>query len=465
MANVLPSAAPASDALSTMFDPVQQAYLLEARQMQALSFAVHIPLVCFGIAFPAMVLRAEWLWMRTGDEVYRVLAMRWTKVMVALFACGVVTGTILSFEMGLLWPGFMGTFGAVFGLGFALEGFSFFVEAIFIGIYVYGWNRLSPRAHFASGIPIVLAGLTGSLFVLSVNSWMNDPGGFTLTDGQVSDVDPIEALFGNGHLGFELVHMYLAGFIVTGFLVSSAYAVGRLRGRWGRYERIALTIPLTVAALAAPVQVLVGDWAAREVAKTQPTKLAALEGLGHTERGAPLHLLGWYRDGEVKAGIPVPKGLSLLAFHDPDAEVQGLDAVPAADRPPVNVVRIAFQLMVSIGTFLAALGAWYLFVRTRRRRTPAGVWFYRLLVVAGPASVVALISGWVTTEVGRQPWVVYEVLRTEEAVTAAQGIPVGYVTLAAFYACLIAAVGWILRRLARAPMPAVAEPERALGEG
>jgi len=448
-----------------MFDPVQQAYLLEARQMQALSFAVHIPLVCFGIAFPAMVLRAEWLWMRTGDEVYRVLAMRWTKVIVALFACGVVTGTILSFEMGLLWPGFMGTFGAVFGLGFALEGFSFFVEAIFIGIYVYGWNRMSPRAHFASGIPIVLAGLTGSLFVLSVNSWMNDPGGFTLTDGRVSDVDPIEALFGNGHLGYELVHMYLAGFIVTGFLVAGAYAVGRLRGRWGRYERIALTIPLTVAALAAPVQVLVGDWAAREVARTQPTKLAALEGLGHTERGAPLHLLGWYGDGEVKGGIPVPKGLSLLAFHDPDAEVQGLDAVAPADRPPVNVVRIAFQLMVSIGTFLAALSAWYLFVRTRRRRAPSGAWFYRLLVVAGPASVVALISGWVTTEVGRQPWVVYEVMRTEEAVTAAQGIPVGYVTLAAFYACLIAAVAWILRRLARAPMQTVAEPERVLGEG
>ncbi len=449
-----------------MFDPVQQSYLLEARQMQALSFAVHIPLVCFGIAFPAMVMRAEWLWMRTGDEVYRVLAMRWTKVMVALFACGVVTGTILSFEMGLLWPGFMGTFGAVFGLGFALEGFSFFVEAIFIGIYVYGWNRMSPRAHFISGIPIVVAGLTGSLFVISVNAWMNDPGGFTLTpDGTVTDIDPIEALFGNGHLAYQLIHMYLAGFIVAGFLVAAAYAVGRLRGRWGRYERIALTIPLTVAALAAPVQLLVGDWAAREVAKSQPTKLAALEGVGHTERGAPLHLLGWYSDGKVKAGIPIPKGLSLLAFHDPNAEVQGLDAVAAKDRPPVNVVRIAFQLMVAIGTFLAALSAWYLYARTRRKRVPSGVWFYRLLVVAGPASVVALISGWVTTEVGRQPWVVYEVMRTEAAVTAADGIAVGYGTLAAFFACLIAAVAWILRRLARAPMKTYEEPERALGEG
>lgn len=445
--------------MSATFGPVEQAYLLEARQMQALSFAVHIPLVCFGIAFPAMVLRAEWLWMRTGDEIYRVLAMRWTKVMVALFACGVVTGTILSFEMGLLWPNFMGTFGAVFGLGFALEGFSFFIEAIFIGIYVYGWNRLSPRAHFACGIPIVLAGLTGSLFVLAVNSWMNDPGGFELRDGVVTDIDPIAALFGNSHLAYELVHMYLAGFIVTGFLVAAAYAVGRLRGRWGRYERIALTIPLTVAALAAPAQVVVGDWAAREVAKSQPTKLAAMEGVGRTERGVPLHLGGWYQDGEVKGGIPIPKGLSLLAFHDPNAEVEGLDAVSAADRPPVNVVRISFQLMVSIGTFLAALSAWYLYTRVRKKRLPSGTWFYRLVVLAGPASVVALISGWVTTEVGRQPWVVYKVMRTSEAVTAADGIPLGYATLAAFYACLIVAIAWILRRLAQAPMEAEAEPE------
>lgn len=449
-----------------MLDPVGQEYLLQARQMQALSFAVHIPLVCFGIAFPAMVLRAEWLWLRTGDEVYRVLAMRWTKVMVALFACGVVTGTILSFELGLLWPNFMGTFGAVFGLGFAMEGFSFFLEAIFIGIYVYGWNRMSPRAHFLSGFPIVLAGITGSLFVLSVNAWMNDPGGFTLRpDGTVTDVDPVKALFGNGHVAYELVHMYLAGFIVTGFLVAGAYAFGRLRGRWGRYERIALTIPLTVAALAAPVQVVVGDWVAREVAESQPVKLAALEGLGRTERGAPLHLFGWYADGEVKGGLEVPKGLSLLAFHDPNATVQGLDSVPPEDRPPVNVVRIAFQLMVGIGTLLAALGAAYLYVRVRRRRAPASRWFYRLLVVAGPLSVVALVCGWVTTEVGRQPWVVYEVMRTTEAVTAADGIPVGYATLAAFYAGLAIAVWWILRRLARAPMADFEAPERALRVG
>ena len=440
--------------LATAFDPALQDYLDEARQLQALSLAVHIPLVCFGIAFPAMVMRAEWLWLRTGDEVYRVLAKRWTKVMVALFAVGVVTGTILSFEMGLLWPQFMGTFGSVFGFGFAIEGFSFFLEAIFVGIYVYGWERMSPRAHFATGIPVVLAGITGSLMVVAVNAWMNDPGGFTLRDGKVVDANPFEALFGNGHVAYQLLHMYLGGVIVCGFLVASAYAVGRLRGRWGRYERAALTIPLTIAALVSPVQLIVGDWAAREVATSQPTKLAAMEGIGHPERGAALHLGGWFDkgDGEVKYGLAVPKALSLLAFHDPNAKVAGLDSVPPDDRPPVNVVRASFQTMVGIGTFLALIGAFYLYVRLRFRRLPRSKWFYRALAVAGPASVVALIAGWVTTEVGRQPWVVYGVMRTKEAVTAAQGIPIGYPALAAFYACLAGAVWWILRRLAERPL-------------
>src|SRR3989441_995768 len=234
--------------------------------MQALSFAVHIPLVCFGIAFPALVLFVEWLYLRTGDELYRTLAKRWTKVMAALFAAGVVTGTILSFEMGLLWPSFTASFGGVFGLGFAIEGFSFFLEAIFIGIYIYGWSRLSPRAHFASGIPVAIAGITGSLTVISVNGWMNHPTGFQLPDGK------------------------------------------------------------------------------------------AFEGLGQTRRGAPVHLLGWYKDGRVEYGIPIPRLLSLLAYHDPNASVAGLDAVPADERPPVNVVRVAFQTMVGIGTLLALLG-------------------------------------------------------------------------------------------------------------
>jgi cytochrome bd ubiquinol oxidase subunit I len=429
-----------------------QAYLLEARQMQALSFAAHIPLVCFGIAFPAMVLFCEWLHLRTGDPLYRTLARRWTRIMAALFAVGVITGTILSFEMGLLWPNFTATFGGVFGLGFAIEGFSFFMEAIFIGIYVYGWDRLSPRAHFWSGAPIVIAGVTGSLMVISVNAWMNHPGGFRMVDGKAVDVNPLKALFANSFLWPELTHMYIAGYIVTGFLVAGAYAVGRLRGKWGRYERTALAVPLTIAALASPVQVLVGDWAARDVATQQPVKLAALEGLAHTTKGADEHLLGWYEDETVKYGIAIPKLLSLLAFHNPDATVQGLDTVPKDRQPPINVVRIAFQTMVGIGTLLALLGVWLLAVRIRRKRLPESPWFYRAVALAGPASLIALIAGWVTTEVGRQPWVVYHVMLTSQAVTGAGGIVVGYTALALVYLGVAAGVVWILRRLARAPL-------------
>ena len=448
--------------IGTSLAPVSQHYLDEARQMQALSFVVHIPLVCFGIAFPAMVLFAEGLYLRTGDDLYRTLARRWTRVMVALFAVGVITGTILSFEMGLLWPNFTGTFGAVFGLGFAIEGFSFFLEAIFIGIYVYGWDRLSPRWHFASGFPIVLAGMTGSLMVISVNGWMQHPSGFAIRSGRAVDVHPVDALFGNSFFWHELVHMYLAGYIVTGFLVAGAYAFARLRGRWGRYERTALAIPLTIAAVASPAQGLVGDWAAREVARAQPTKLAALEGVPKTTRGASEHLLGWYADGRVKYGLRIPKLLSFLAYHDPNARVQGLDAVPPDRRPPVNVVRVAFQLMVGIGTLLALLGVVYLAVRVRRRRLPESRWFYRALTLAGPLSLVALIAGWVTTEVGRQPWVVYEVMLTRQAVTGASGIPVGYATLVAVYLLLAGAVVWVLRQLARAPLgPVESQPETA----
>src|SRR3954449_10264294 len=373
--------------------PVEQDHLDQARQMQALSFAVHIPLVCFGIAFPSMVLLMESLYLRTGDELYRVLAKRWSKVMIALFAVGVVTGTILSFEMGLLWPNFMATFGGVFGLAFGLEGFSFFIEAIFIAIYVYSWDRMSTRMHLLCGVPVVLAGLTGSLFVIAVNAWMNHPGGFRLVNGHVTDVHPWKALFGNGHMWPELAHMYIAGFIVAGFLVAAPYAWGWLKGRRGRYERVALAVPLTIAALAAPVQLFVGDWIARRVTRDQPTKLAAIEGLGKTEKGADLHILGWYVDGRVKFGIPIPRGLSLLAKHDPNATVRGLDVVPAADRPPVNVVRVAFQTMVGIGTLLALLGAVTLFVRLRERRLPESRLFYAALALAGPASVVALIAG------------------------------------------------------------------------
>jgi cytochrome bd ubiquinol oxidase subunit I len=430
-------------------DQVSQPYLLEARQMQALSLGVHIPLVCFGIAFPAMVLFLEGMWLRTGDPLYRALAKRWSKVMLILFAVGVVTGTILSFELGLLWPRFMEQWGEVFGFAFALEGVSFFVEAIFITIYVYGWDKLSPRAHMLSGIPIVISGFTGAMFVLSVNGWMNNPTGFDVNSaGEVTDVRPLEALF-NDNLWHELIHMYLAGFLVAGFLVAGVYAVAWLRGRRDRYHRVGLIVPLAVVALVAPAQLFVGDWAARTVTENQPVKLAAMEGLQKTTDGAGLTVGGIYLNGQIYGGIEIPDLLSFLAYHEFDAKVEGLDTVPADDRPPVAWVRNAFQLMVGIGTLFALLSVWFLWARIRRGALPASRWFYRAVVAAGPLGIVALISGWIVTEVGRQPWIVYEMMRTEEAVTGADGIPVGYATLIVVYAGLIAIVLYLLRRLAR----------------
>jgi len=424
--------------------------LLQARQMQALSLAVHIPIVCFGIAFPAMFLFIEGLYLRTGELTYKRLAKRWSKVALILFAVGVVTGTILSFEFGLLWPQFMATFGEVFGIGFALEGISFFVEAIFIAIYVYGWDRLSARAHFLTGIPVVLSGFAGSFNVIAVNGWMNDPTGFRLVNGKVVDPQPWRALF-NGNLWHELIHMYLAGYLVAGFLVAGVYARAWLRGDRSHYVRTALVVTLSFACLTAPVQILVGDWAGREVAVRQPVKLAAMEGLQHTRDGAPFTFGGFYRNGEVRYGVEVPRLLSLLAFHDPSARVTGLESVPEADRPPVNWVRFCFQGMTSIGTGLALLGVWFVLAVWRRRSLPASPWFYRAVMIAGPLAFVALICGWIVTEVGRQPWIVYRVMRTGQAVTHAGGLKVGYVVLLLVYVSLACAVAWLLRRLSRTP--------------
>lgn len=436
--------------------------------MQATSLAVHIPLVCFGIAWPSIVLFTEGLYLRTGDPMYKALAKRWSKVMILLFAVGVVTGTILSFEFGLLWPNFMATYGEVFGLGFTLEGISFFVEGIFIAIYVYGWDRLSSKAHFLTGIPVAIAGVTGSLMVIAVNAWMNKPGGFTQVDGRVVASNPWEALFANGFVWHELVHMYLAGYLVCGFIVAAVYAWGWLKGRRTRYHRAALIIPLTIAALVAPVQIIVGDWAGREVAREQPVKLAAMEGLGRTEAGAPFHILGYY-DGdaeEVRYGIRIPKLLSVLADHDPNATIQGLDAVSADDRPTnraINIVRFGFQAMIAIGTGLLLLGGWFLLTWWRHGRLPRSKWFFRAVILAAPLTVVALIGGWVTTEVGRQPWVVYGYMRTADAVTDASGLTVAYGVLVIVYALLAGGVFWLLRRLATHPPETELRPAQRPG--
>jgi cytochrome d ubiquinol oxidase subunit I len=421
--------------------------LLYARQQMALSLGWHIVIACTGMAFPFLVLFAEWRGQRTGDPVYTALARHWSKVLSVLFAIGAVSGTILSFEFGILWPRWMAAYGDVMGLPFAIEGFAFFTEAIFVGVYLYGWDRLSPRVHLWSGLPIGIAGVASAFFVVAANGFMNTPTGFRLVNGTVIDVHPWAALF-NTSLWPEATHMILAAFIVTGYLVAMPHAFALLRGRRDRYRRIAFLVPFVVASAVVPLQIVAGDWAARHVAVHQPVKLAAMEGLLHTQRGAPLDIGGIYLDGRVRFGIEIPDALSFLAFHHTNAVVTGLESVPAADRPPVNVVRIAFQVMVAIGLAMLGLGAWLLLAWRRRRDLPRSRWFYRAAVVAGPASVAALEAGWITTEVGRQPWIVYGVMRTRDAVSTASGLRYGYYLLIVVYAALTVAAVVVLKRMA-----------------
>lgn len=444
--------------------------LFAARQQMALSLGWHIVIASFGVGFPLLVVLAEWLGHRRGDDDLLGLARRWSKALGVLFAVGAVSGTILSFELGILWPGLMGTFGDVWGLPFAIEGIAFFVEAIFLGIYLYGWDRLSARAHLLAGAVIPVAGVASAWFVVSANAWMNQPRGFDvehyLATGEVTDVDPIAAML-NPATGPQTTHLILATLMVTGFAVAAVYAWGLLRGRTDRSHRLGFVLPFALAALVTPFQIGVGDWMGRFLADQQPTKFAAIEGLDETREGAALTIGGWYDEetGEVRYGLEIPRLLSLLAQHDADATVRGLEEVPADERPPVNIVRFAFQFMVAVGFLLLALGAWFALAWWRRRDLPASRAFLWLAVAAGPLAALALEAGWIVTEVGRQPWIVWEVMRVEDAVTDASGIRFGYYALIVVYAALTAATVFVLRRMARAPQEAREGELSATGSG
>jgi cytochrome bd ubiquinol oxidase subunit I len=423
------------------------------RSQMGFSLGWHIVLACLGVGLPALVLFAEWRGLRTGDPVYRLLARRWARALGVLFAVGAVSGTILSFEMGQLWSGLMDHYGSVIGLPFAIEGFAFFIEAIFLGIYLYGWDRLSPRVHLLAGVPIVVAGVLSAFFVVTANAWMNSPQGFVERDGKVVAVDPWKAMF-NKATWPETTHMLLAAIMVTGFVTASVYAVAMLRGRNDAYHRLGLRLALGLGALAAPVQVVVGDWAARYVAENQPIKLAAMEGLFRSGSHADLSIGGVYIGDSLRGALHIPSGLSLLVHFNPDGVITGLSTVPAALRPPVAIVHLAFDTMVGLGFGLLALGAWFGWTAWRRHRLPRTRWFLRAVAVSGLAAVVAMEAGWIGTEVGRQPWVVYGLLKTSAAVNPAPGVGWGLPVLLVVYAVLTAVLVAVLRRMTRdTPVP------------
>jgi cytochrome d ubiquinol oxidase subunit I len=428
--------------------------LVAARTQMALSLGWHIIIACFGVAMPAYTVFAEWRGMRRNDPVYTLLAHRWARAMGVLFAVGAVSGTILSFEMGLLWPRLMAVYGQVIGFPFTLEGTAFFLEAIFLGIYLYGWDRLPPRLHLLTAIPLCISGVASAFFVVCANAWMNQPRGFNLDNGRMVGVSPWRAMF-NPATPPQSVHMIVAAFMVAGFGISSVYAAAMLRGRRDRYHRLGFTIPFTAAAVLAPVQLLVGDWAAKFLADWQPVKLAAIEGLTNTTRGAPLSLGGVYVDGELRYAIHIPNALSILAHWNPHSTVYGLTTVPPDARPPVTPVHLSFQVMVGIGTAFIALALWYAFLRWRHRDLAHSRWFLAAGSVAGVAAVLALEAGWVTTEVGRQPWIVYGHMRVSEAVNPEPGLTAGLIAVVAVYTVLTVASVVVLRRLARIPLDLV----------
>jgi cytochrome d ubiquinol oxidase subunit I len=429
-------------------DPSQ---LLPAREQMAFTLGFHIVLVPFGVAFTFLMMVANYRGIRQKDPDALLLAQRWSKVAAVLFAVGAVSGTVLSFELGLLWPELMGRFGAAYGIPFAVEGIFFFLEAIFIAIYIYGWNRLRPWPHLWTGLPVVLAGAGGTASVVSANAWMNLPGGVTVRGGRVVDVHPL-AVFFNRAFGYEALHMFLAAYIVAGFVVAGVYAAGLLKGRRDRYHRLGFLISFTVAAVVMPIQIFVGDVTAREVFHKEPAKFAAIEMLPRTSSHVPETIGGVYLHGRVRYGIRLPSGASLLAGFSPSTQIKGLEAIPPAVRPAdrlITLVHLSFDVMVGSAFLLLGLAMWFGLGWWRRRDLPRSRWFLRCAAVSGLVSLVALESGWIVTEVGRQPWTVVGLLLTRDAVTTSGNVWWFFAGALVIYAAASVGTVLVLREMRR----------------
>jgi cytochrome d ubiquinol oxidase subunit I len=427
--------------------------LLAARSQMAVSLAFHIVFAMVGIAMPVLMVVAERRGRRTGDRACLELAHRWAKGTAILFAVGAVSGTVLSFELGLLWPTFMEHAGAIIGMPFSLEGFAFFTEAVFLGVYLYGWDRISPRAHLAAGWAVAVSGALSGVFVVIANAWMNAPTGFRWVDGRAVDVDPIAAMMSPAAFP-QVLHMTLAAYAGTGLAVAGIHALPLLRQPRNAFHRRALAIALLVGAPAAVLQPVSGDLSARFVAHWQPAKLAAMEGQFRTERGAPLRVGGWPDEAaaETRYAVEIPRGLSFLAFKDFTAEVKGLEAFPREHWPPVAIVHVAFQVMVGLGTFMALVSAAALWLMWRGRDPTRHRGLLRALVLAGPMGFVCTEAGWVVTEVGRQPWIIYGVMKTADAVTPMPGLIVPFVTFTALYCVLgVVVAGLLYQQVVRSP--------------
>lgn len=420
----------------------------------AFSLAFHIIFAVLGVALPLMMTIAEWRWLRTREPAYLVVAKRWAKGAAILFAIGALSGTVLSFELGLLWPRFMEKAGSVIGMPFSLEGFAFFTEAIFLGIYLFGWDRTPEKLHLLSGLIVAVSGAVSAIFVTFVNAWMNTPVGFTLVNGEFGAVEPLKAMLSPASIP-EAIHMVLAAYCATGFAAAGVHSWLILRRGRNRFDEVALLIALSVGGTAVLAQGLSGDALARMVARTQPVKLASLEGQFRTEVGAPLRLGGLpdVKQHTTKYALEIPHGLSLLAFHNPNAVIKGLDDFPEADWPQVTLVHISFQVMVGLGSLLSLVALLAGWLAWKRKPLVAHRTFLKLLVLCGPLGILALEAGWFVTELGRQPWVIFGILRTRDAVTTVSHLQFPFFLVSALYCVL----GIIVVRLLATHV--IADPE------
>jgi cytochrome d ubiquinol oxidase subunit I len=422
-----------------------------ARATMGTSLGFHIVFAVLGVGMPLLMLVAEGLWLRTHDVAWLTLARRWSKAFGILFAVGAVSGTTLSFELGLLWPRFMAFSGAIFGLPFSAEGFAFFIEAIFLGLYLYGWDRLSPFAHWLTSIPIAVSGALSAVFVVMANAWMNSPSGFHLgSGGQLLSVDPIAAAL-NASTPTEDPHMLVSAYVVTGFVVAAVYATGLLRGRDDSLHRRGLVLGMSMAAVAIVLAGITGDSSARFIYQAQPAKFAAMEGLYKTQRDAPIHLGGIPSDSQhrVIGAIELPGLLSFLAAFDTNAEVQGLDSFAPSLRPNPILVHLSFDTMAGLGIFIGLVALLFWILAFRARQVPRRRLLLWALVASGPAAVIAMEAGWFVTEFGRQPWVVYGVLRTSDAATTAPALGPTFLVFFVIYAGLAVTTARLLLLQAR----------------
>lgn len=421
--------------------------LLAARSQMALSLGFHIIFACIGMVMPFFMATAHYKYLKSGDLQQKNLTKAWSKGVAIFFVTGAVSGTMLSFELGLLWPEFMKHAGPIFGMPFSLEGTAFFIEAIALGFFLYGWDRFHRWFHWFTGVVVGVSGLASGILVVAANGWMNSPTGFDYVDGKYINIDPIKAMFNDAWLTQSL-HMTLAAFAATGFAVAGIHALMLLKNQNKDFHMKAFKIAIVYGGVAAILQPLSGDLSAKDIAERQPAKLAAMEAHFETSKRAPL-LIGGIPDEESKEvnyAIKIPGALSFLAHGDFNAEVVGLDQFPEEEHPPVLITHVAFQIMVGLGMVLVSLSLLFFISNWKKKNWLTKRWFLWLFVLATPLGFIAVEAGWTVTEVGRQPWIIYGFMKTKDAVTPMPGIYYSFMIFMAVYISLSFIVTFLLYR-------------------